>query len=354
MATVKQYQDNKDKQQQAYDFFISRGRTPIEAAGIVGNLVHESNLSTSAIGDKNLKDNAFGIAQWRKDRVERLKSMYGDKWSDFNSQLSFVDWELNNTHKQAGELLKTAKNPMQAGQIVSDLYERPKKKFYEDMNRQKAVSDVYRNLVDSNYSNRLTIQEQIKQAGDIIRKTNINYNFTNFSVPNNSSNFVNSTQTEDVEEEQPTKTVEQTPTEEEKILQQKQKVKNFFEKYKTEEPKQEDVVQEQPQQTNEFQPLDEQYAQVSNFVDTPVFQEGGSFIENLSKIAIKDNQGQYNHPNKITEINSPNITMKDVNYPLLGISKETGEQKVMLPNLNYFFDNTKNVIEVPLWKNNNI
>ena len=175
MATVKQYQDNKDKQQQAYDFFISRGRTPIEAAGIVGNLVHESNLSTSAIGDKNLKDNAFGIAQWRKDRVERLKSMYGDKWSDFNSQLSFVDWELNNTHKQAGELLKTAKNPMQAGQIVSDLYERPKKKFYEDMNRQKAVSDVYRNLVDSNYSNRLTIQEQIKQAGDIIRKTNINY-----------------------------------------------------------------------------------------------------------------------------------------------------------------------------------
>jgi hypothetical protein len=88
---------------------------------------------------------------------------------------------------------------------------------------------------------------------------------------------------------------------------------------------------------------------------TPQYQQGGEYSESelafLSEIAIKDNQGQYNHPDKITEINSPNITMKGLTKPLLGISKETGETKYMLPNKDYKFGkNTKNVIEIPLFK----
>jgi hypothetical protein len=63
---------------------------------------------------------------------------------------------------------------------------------------------------------------------------------------------------------------------------------------------------------------------------------------------IKDNRGQWAHPGQITEINSPHITMKNIPYKVLGVSKETGEQKVMLPNLNYFFNKTNNVIEIPL------
>ena len=83
-------------------------------------------------------------------------------------------------------------------------------------------------------------------------------------------------------------------------------------------------------------------------------QQGGkqNYTENelafLSEIAIKDNQGQYKHEGKITEISSPNITMKNLNYDVLGISKQTGEKKLMKPEKNYFFKNTKDVIEIPL------
>ena len=63
--------------------------------------------------------------------------------------------------------------------------------------------------------------------------------------------------------------------------------------------------------------------------------------------AIQDDRGQWAHPGEVTDINSPNITMQGVDYPVLGISKQTGEKKLMLPNNNYTFDNTNSVREVP-------
>ena len=83
-------------------------------------------------------------------------------------------------------------------------------------------------------------------------------------------------------------------------------------------------------------------------------QQGGqqNYTQNelafLSEIAIKDNQGQYNHPGKITQISSSNITMKNVRQALMGVSLETGEQRIMYPNKDYFFKNTKNVLEIPI------
>lgn len=85
-------------------------------------------------------------------------------------------------------------------------------------------------------------------------------------------------------------------------------------------------------------------------------QQGGEFSENeltfLSEIAIKDKNGYWNINNKgkVVEIPSNSITMKGVNQKLVGISKETGEKKVMLPNKEYLFKNTKNVIEIPFYK----
>ncbi len=84
-------------------------------------------------------------------------------------------------------------------------------------------------------------------------------------------------------------------------------------------------------------------------------QQGGEFSDNelafLSEIAIKDNKGQWTNPGKITQISGNNITMQDVPYPVLGISKETGESVLMKPNKNYNFSSrTKNVIEIPLFK----
>ena len=67
---------------------------------------------------------------------------------------------------------------------------------------------------------------------------------------------------------------------------------------------------------------------------------------------IKDDNGYWNPDNwgKDVEINSPHITMEDVYEPLIGISKQTGEKKLMVPGKNYTFANTKQVIEKPLTK----
>jgi len=64
---------------------------------------------------------------------------------------------------------------------------------------------------------------------------------------------------------------------------------------------------------------------------------------------IKDNMGQWKYPGEITEINSPYITMKGVNYPVLGIS-DTGDTQMMYPDEEYEFIGEK-VTEYPMAKN---
>lgn len=63
---------------------------------------------------------------------------------------------------------------------------------------------------------------------------------------------------------------------------------------------------------------------------------------------IKDNLGQWAHPGEITEINSNDITMQGVLYPVLGIS-DTGDTKLMQPGKDYKFKGKK-VTEYPLAK----
>lgn len=64
---------------------------------------------------------------------------------------------------------------------------------------------------------------------------------------------------------------------------------------------------------------------------------------------INDNMGQWAHPGKITKIDSNNITMKGVPYPVLGISN-TNDMKIMYPEKDYNFEGD-NVTEIPLNKN---
>lgn len=61
-------------------------------------------------------------------------------------------------------------------------------------------------------------------------------------------------------------------------------------------------------------------------------------------------QGLYEYPNQTVKVPTKDgrITMKNISYPVVGISAETGEQILMYPNQEYQFKNTKNVIEIPL------
>lgn len=69
------------------------------------------------------------------------------------------------------------------------------------------------------------------------------------------------------------------------------------------------------------------FQNVSSFVDNPIMQKGG---------IIENDFGQWAFPGSITKINSNVITMKDVNYPVLGVS-DTGDTKLMMPNKDYNF-----------------
>lgn len=109
----------------AMQFFQGRGYTKEQAAGIVGNLSHESDFKTSASGDNGT---AFGIAQWRGDRLEGLKTYAASKGkptTDFQTQLEYVDQELNSSESGAKAKLSTAKSTQEATQAFL-AYERPK------------------------------------------------------------------------------------------------------------------------------------------------------------------------------------------------------------------------------------
>ena len=69
--------------------------------------------------------------------------------------------------------------------------------------------------------------------------------------------------------------------------------------------------------------------------------------QNGGKIPVSS-QGVYDFPEQEVIVpTNGNITMKNVPYSILGISEETGEKKLMFPEQDYFFKNTKNVYEIP-------
>lgn len=111
--------------QKAYNFFLSRGYTSNQAAGIVGNLQVESNLSTTIKGDGG---KAIGLAQWHPDRQANFANVFKKNIQDatFWEQLSFVDWELKNTETNAlFRLRENSATVDDAAKAFAKYYERP-------------------------------------------------------------------------------------------------------------------------------------------------------------------------------------------------------------------------------------
>lgn len=123
--------DNKGENgsaQKAMDFFMSRGYTKEQAAGIVGNLkVESATFSTIDVGDKNRPEGpSIGIAQWDPKRQADFKRIFKKdiKEASFEEQLAFIDWELNNTEAAAGQKLRGAKSAEEAALMIDAFYER--------------------------------------------------------------------------------------------------------------------------------------------------------------------------------------------------------------------------------------
>jgi predicted nucleotidyltransferase len=114
----------------AMNFFINKGLTREQAAGIVGNLQAESNLNPHASGDSST---SFGIAQWHKNRMKKLidwstnnnKNVY-----DITTQLEFLWVELTTSFKNVLTELKSIRTVDQATIVFASKYEKPKSKDY--------------------------------------------------------------------------------------------------------------------------------------------------------------------------------------------------------------------------------
>ncbi|TFV66459.1 hypothetical protein E4K64_39405 [Bradyrhizobium frederickii] len=121
-----------DNSQAAYEYYLSQGLEPHQAAGIVGNLQGESgrNLDPYAIskGDGRDGSDSIGIAQWNGTRAQALKEYAASKgvpWTDLNIQLDFLHQELKGSEKSAYQRLIAAQTPEEASRAML-AYERPK------------------------------------------------------------------------------------------------------------------------------------------------------------------------------------------------------------------------------------
>jgi len=282
MPTVKSYQKQREKEKIAYDYFISQGYSPEATAGIVGNLVYESGLNTSAEGDIGYRGgSSFGIAQFRGKRLQDLKKRYGDKWTDFGNQLDFVRHELETTHQKANLGLKNATTAYQAGQVFSDLYEIPAKKYKNNPERQKKVNKIY-----SSFSG----MASTPISDRVIAETNSYFdNLPTTTVKDFDISADNTNLAEEIKEEQPDKKDEDI----EEVKKQTNEY-NFLKDYQNliNQPiSQQPIPQEQPIVQTEVPDLTGIYNQVSNFIDTQIAQQGGVIkdnIPNLEPDIIKD------------------------------------------------------------------
>ena len=110
----------------AMSYFMAKGWSREQAAGIVANLKQESGLSPNPRGS-NDGGKAFGVAQWHGDRQAAFRRVFGKdiRSATLEEQYAFVDWELRNSHSRAGNMLRGATGSRDAAGIVSRYYEIP-------------------------------------------------------------------------------------------------------------------------------------------------------------------------------------------------------------------------------------
>jgi len=111
-------------QQRALQYFMQNGYSSAQSYGIVANLTQESGMNTGAVGDSG---QAYGLAQWHPDRQKDFKDFFGKdiRQSTERDQLDFINYELQNKEKRAGDALAGTKTASEAADVFRRLYERP-------------------------------------------------------------------------------------------------------------------------------------------------------------------------------------------------------------------------------------
>jgi hypothetical protein len=118
--------DRMKNARESYDFWISKGLTPAQAAGMVANEGAESNFNPGAVGDGGA---GRGLFQHHPDRqADILRGSGVDMASASHAdQLRGAYWELSQGKFQhVWEAVQQAKTPEEAAAIISRMYEMPR------------------------------------------------------------------------------------------------------------------------------------------------------------------------------------------------------------------------------------
>ena len=107
------------KARQAVDYFVNKGLTREQAAGLVGNLMRESGMNIAAT---NPNSGAYGLSQWLGSRKTRLFRRYGYH-PTFEQQLDYIWDELNTSHKRGLQMLRASKTVDDAARNAFGYYE---------------------------------------------------------------------------------------------------------------------------------------------------------------------------------------------------------------------------------------
>lgn len=84
-----------------------RGYSPPQIAAVMGSVAHESSFNPS-IQEKG--GTGLGLFQWSYDRRKKVPALTGDFYQDARNQINLFEQELSGSEKQAGEMLRSAKD----------------------------------------------------------------------------------------------------------------------------------------------------------------------------------------------------------------------------------------------------
>ena len=112
-----------NNEQQAFNYYVSKGLTPQQSAGIIGNFIQESNVSPVSV---NGSSGATGIAQWLGGRLTNLQAYiqaHGGDNTSLSVQLDFSWQEFNGPYQKVLKELQGATDVATAAGFIYNDYE---------------------------------------------------------------------------------------------------------------------------------------------------------------------------------------------------------------------------------------